>query len=244
MKIKIKKHKIDFDSDVFHGAAGKHLKIGCGFIIAFCIGFAAVLVGGSMKAPVLANSMVEIVNGESHGSGVDIGNGYVLTAEHVVNPSDGSPPIPQAKNKKPVLKAVDSQHHSHKVEVLWDNRDYDVALLRIDHAKNITPANLACNADYSLGEQVAMSGNPLNLTNITTFGRIAKAKPEFAGRWKLAITVSGLLIPGMSGGPVFDNAGDVIGINVGVLRTTEPGAIAALSWVVPSTTICMLLDRH
>ena len=67
-----------------------------------------------------------------------------------------------------------------------------------------------------VGESVTMSGHPHgNPECITTWGFVA-------GRWFWRdMIVDGAIIPGMSGGPVFDSDGRVVGMNVAT--TTPPG---------------------
>lgn len=65
----------------------------------------------------LASFSVKIDMDEGHGSGSHIGSGFVLTAAHVV---DGRAP-----------KVVTSAGNRQDAEILWINRQYDVALLRI-----------------------------------------------------------------------------------------------------------------
>ena len=191
----------------------------------------------------LASSVVYIKTDNGHGSGVNIGNGYILTAAHVVAPPFGTD-----------LSVIDSHRKTHKVEVMWINRKYDVALVRIDHANDVAASHLACHRSLERGENLSFVGNPLQLRDITLYGKVANPAIVSVAPWKAVTTVSGQLIPGMSGGPAFDVNNDVVGINVGI--AVMPDAVQgphgvmgyasmgfALSWIVPSHAICMLMDR-
>ena len=223
----------------------------CGFVLAassFAVGTLATKIHSTSKrASSVVYIHIQAGENEGHGSGVDIGNGYVLTAAHVADHrSDddaGSDIMPSVDAKaKTVLSVMDSLGKSHHVEVLWVNHAYDVALLKISDAANVATSNLACHATYQLGEKLSFAGNPSFLHDITTFGQVGNPNIITAGPWKAAVTISGTLIPGMSGGPAFDASGDVVGINVGTAVVS--GSAFAMSWIVPSSTVCMLMDRQ
>jgi serine protease Do len=196
----------------------------CGVCVALFVGMT------KTSSHALASSMVRVENNIGHGSGVYIGNGYVLTAAHVIQDPDF--PI-KVEGKSSV---IDSLGKHHNIEVLWLNHTYDVSLIRIDHPSDIASSYLSCRIPH-LSEKLSFSGYPFTLPNITMFGRVASSKIITVGPWKAVTVVSGQIAPGMSGGPAFDASGNLIGINVGVMQNF------AMSFIVPSHTICMLMDR-
>lgn len=214
-----------------------------------------VIFGAAIKAPhprKIASATVYIqMSEQAHGSGVDIGNGYILTAAHVADSKEDIGPRD--------LKIIDSLGRSHGVEVMWANHAYDVALLHItDDASDIASRALSCRY-LDAGESLSFIGNPLGLRDVTTYGRLAKAKIEAYGPWAAINTVSGQLIPGMSGGPTLDRFGDVVGINVGIAVEMQHVSIGNeqgplplmgaspmgfdMSFIVPGRVICRLMDR-
>lgn len=234
--------------------AGCAAVIGCGLLM---LGAAAVLGGAvPLKAPKMAVSTVFIHMGdEGHGSGVNIGDGYVLTAAHVADHTSECDDGDKDCTPGPLpLRITDSRGKDHAVEVLWANHHYDIALLRMADAKNVEVSPLSCRF-LDRGEKVSMRGNPLNLRDVTTYGQIANPNIAESGPWKAINVVSGALVPGMSGGPTFDHAGNVVGINVGIQDERTPiadkdGNIIganqmgfAVSFIVPGRAICNLMDR-
>lgn len=179
------------------------------------------------RSPV-QSAIVKIVLPAGHGSGVHIGNGYILTAEHVA--SKGEVTIKSdAGDIRPGT-------------VLWSNADYDIALIRAKPDR-LGVADLNC-ADLAPGQAVIAFGNPTELEFISTNGRVA-GTVRSVGEWKVVFPVDMTILPGMSGGPVLDTNGRVAGINVGVL--TAPIGFASsftgIGVAVPSSVVCELLAR-
>jgi serine protease Do len=183
-------------------------------------------------APPLASSTVIISNDEGHGSGVHIGHGFILTAAHVVEGQTS-------------MQVTDDRGRVQTGAVLWANKAYDVALIQIDQPKTLAASRLNCTARLAVGDEISAFGNPLNLKFIRTWGRVAS---DYGARdpWKSSFVASIAVAPGMSGGPVFDKQGDVIGLAVGLAaRGSLFGGMApfAISYVVPSSAVCLLMAR-
>lgn len=169
-----------------------------------------------------------------HGSGVHIGGGIVITAAHVT--------------KKGVDTVSFESGFSQKATPLWQNADYDVAAIKI---KNIPQrsAVLDCTA-HDVGENITAMGNPGNLEFVALRGYIVgKARPALP-EWKEVIPADISAAGGISGGPVFDDTGAVVGIVVGGMLAplAKNGEVydmsqTGLAYVVPGSTICMLLGR-
>lgn len=175
----------------------------------------------------LPGSTVKIVMGQGHGSGVHIGNGYIVTAAHVVG------------DKVPTIKADDGTEQP--ATVLWTNKAHDIALLRTDATMAVSP--LDCRvAGY--GEAVTAKGNPGPLEFITATGRVAGVEREF-GPWARVLPVDMTIVMGMSGGPVLASDGRVVGISVGVLlaQVGFSPSLTGFGAIVPSAVVCDLMGR-
>jgi S1-C subfamily serine protease len=173
----------------------------------------------------LASATLYIDTDTGHGSGVHIGRGYVLTAYHVIDGETN-------------LIAIDTKGAKHGLEVLWGNKAYDVAMLRVDDAKQLATRALSCRY-LNQGEDVAFEGNPLREAYTITYGKIARSEigPVAKATWPRANLVSGPILPGMSGGPVIDKHGYAVGINVGGFPGFD------LNVIVPGRVICELMGR-
>jgi serine protease Do len=171
----------------------------------------------------LASSTLYVDLGDGHGSGVHIGNGLVLTAFHVVD-------------DEAHISIKDTNGIVHNTELMWANKTYDVALLRISDFKNVKSRSLSCRY-LDQGELLSFEGNPYTLDLLTSWGHLAKSQIAKVGDWKEAYVVDGTLGPGMSGGPAIDRYGYVVGINVGGIGNSN------FITIVPSRTVCALLAR-
>ncbi|WP_089177238.1 serine protease [Bosea sp. AS-1] len=179
----------------------------------------------------LAGATVLLRTGGGHGSGAYIGDGYIVTAAHVV-----------AGGAAVTVKSDDDKERA--ARVLWINADFDVALLRIKDEMGISVASLGCR-EPAVGENVSLAGNPASLEFITTYGRIA-GKARKVGGLESVMVVDATVAPGMSGGPVFDADGRVVGLVSALMQLpTAMGGVSYLpvSFIVPGSTVCMLLAR-
>ena len=165
------------------------------------------------------------------GSGVYLGDGFIITAGHVTAG----------------LRSIDvelSDGNKVKAEVLWTNTPtdggYDVSLV---YAANLPAASapLSCKPTAT-GEAVTIIGNPDSLTFLQSWGRVSgKVTKGDWGDWKSLVALDVVAAPGVSGGPVYNNNGDVVGILVSGLSDARGNY--GYTFMVPSTTICMMLGR-
>jgi serine protease Do len=97
------------------------------------------------------------------------------------------------------------------VEIMGVDQRQDLALLRIS-AKNLPPAlPLGDSSKVKPGERVVAIGNPLGLGNTVSDGLVSGLR-EIAPTLNV-IQISAPLSPGSSGGPLFNERGEVIGIS-------------------------------
>lgn len=175
----------------------------------------------------LPSAVVKVLVEGGKGTGVHIGNGYVLTATHV---SQGSP-----------VRLALTDGTEVAAETLWENKSYDIALLRTSAKMQAAP--LACRT-ATVGERVTAHGNPLILDFVSSDGKVAGVAREF-GPWKEVLPVDMTIVMGMSGGPTFDIHGNVVGINVGVLVAPMGfgASLTGFGAIVPSSVVCALMGR-
>jgi S1-C subfamily serine protease len=199
---------------------------------ALCIAGCSASAGPSKTE--LAGASVKVMLNGGHGSGTHIGKRYILTAAHVVDSA-----------KEVQIKADDGSLRAAKV--LWANRAYDIALLRIDETGTgrvpLKTVPLGC-VDPALGDYVALSGNPGNIEFVTTYGRVA-GKARKVAEIESVMVLDATVAPGMSGGGVVDASGKVVGVTVALMLipTGFSASLVPVSYVVPASVVCELMGR-
>jgi len=145
-------------------------------------------------------------------------DGYVLTNAHVV---DGANEV--------MVKLTDNREF--KAKVVGVDRRTDVALVKID-AKNLPMVRIGDASKAKVGEWVAAIGSPFGLENTVTAGIISAKSRSLPDETYVPFLQTDVAInPGNSGGPLFNMAGEVIGINSQIYSRT--GGYMGLSFAVP-----------
>jgi len=168
---------------------------------------------------------VKLLRPGGHGSAVHIGDGVYLTAAHVVAGVTG---LDVKTDTGVTLKAT----------VLVSDNDYDVAILMADGHMPRAAAPLSCEAPVP-HTPVRLIGNPMAVEFLTLRGHVAGV-PRRLGPWALVSPVDATVAGGMSGGPVVNDAGEVVGITVGAVQFGM--GLVGIGTVVPGSAICRVLS--
>ena len=175
---------------------------------------------------------------ESAGSGVVVdATGYVLTNVHVVKDADE---IWVKINNEA------GEPKTYEAEVVVGSLTTDIALLKIIHGeagKTFAVANFANNGDLLLGETVLALGNPFGLGGSVSRGILSSKsrRTETEGSqldipdW---LQTDASINPGNSGGPLINLDGEIIGINVAVLKEGQ-----GIGFAIPVKRVNEALSR-
>jgi hypothetical protein len=141
--------------------------------------------------------------GEGGGTGFFIGSdGTLVTNHHVIDSVDDVR-----------VKLMDGSW-AEEVELLTQDADADIAILRISPAPAVDPVVLGDSDKVEVGERAISIGNPLGLEHTLTDGLIS-ARRTLRGR--RMIQMSTPISPGNSGGPLFNLRGEVIGVSTATM---------------------------
>jgi 2-alkenal reductase len=172
-----------------------------------------------------------ISGGEASGSGVIISDkGYILTNQHVIDGAD-TIQIVLANGAQMAATLVGSDQFS------------DIALLKVD---GTLPAAAEFGNSDALkpGETVIAIGSPLgDFKNTVTVGVVsATGRTLDTGNGYLMeglIQTDAAINHGNSGGPLVDLAGQVIGINTAILRSSggSDDVVEGLGFAIPANTV-------
>jgi serine protease Do len=147
-------------------------------------------------------------------------DGYILTNAHVVDEAS-----------EVTVKLTDRREYSAKVIGL-DKRT-DVAVLKIE-AANLPTVRLGDPAKLRPGEWVIAIGSPFGFDNSVTAGIVSAKSRSLPGEdsnYVPFIQTDVAVNPGNSGGPLFNLAGEVVGINSLIYSRT--GGYMGLSFAIP-----------
>ena len=155
-------------------------------------------------------------------------DGIVLTNAHVIDGAD-----------EVTVKLTDKREF--KAKVLGADKTTDVAVLKID-ARNLPTLKVGNSINAKVGEWVLAIGSPFGFESSATAGIIsAKSRSLPDDTYVPFIQTDVAVNPGNSGGPLFNMAGEVIGINSQIYSRT--GGYQGLSFAIPIEVAMKVEDQ-
>ena len=157
------------------------------------------------------------------GSGFIISeDGLIVTNNHVI---DGA--------HKVTVKFADGSEH--EATVVGTDALTDIALLDIEGSDLPTVA-FGSSEEMRVGDEVIAMGNPFGLGGTVTTGIVsAKDRDIRSGPFDAFIQTDAAINRGNSGGPLFNDRGEVIGVNTAIYSPN--GANAGIGFAVPSDLV-------
>ena len=186
-------------------------------------------------AKIYAPEVVVVRTPGGLGSGFFVNkDGYLITNFHVIK-GQKRISVTQFVRHGPVLNRTLYE----KVDIIATDPFHDLAVLQIkreDIKDSLQGVVLAPHDKAIFGESVFVIGNPLGLERTVTKGVLSQVGRNFGGELYLQVDAS--VNPGNSGGPLFNERGQVIGvINMGI------PSMQGLNFAIPVRHVKFLLEN-
>ncbi len=166
---------------------------------------------------------------KSLGSGFIISeDGYVITNYHVVKGAD-----------EIIVRLSDRREL--KAEIIGEDQRSDMALLKIE-ARDLPVAKIGKSSKLEVGEWVLAIGSPFGFDHSATAGIVsAKGRSLPRENYVPFIQTDVAINPGNSGGPLFNQDGEVVGVNSQIYSRT--GGYMGLSFSIPIEVAMDVVDQ-
>jgi serine protease Do len=160
--------------------------------------------------------------------------GYIVTNNHVVDHA-----------RKVVVTLDDGS--SYTATVKGRDAKTDLALLKIDAGKQLPFVSFGDSDQARVGDWIVAVGNPFGLGGTVTAGIVsAHGRNLDDGPYDDFLQTDAAINPGNSGGPLFNQSGQVIGIDTAILSPHGGGSVG-IGFAIPSnlaTKIVAQLREH
>ncbi len=166
--------------------------------------------------------------GMAQGSGFFVSqDGYVVTNNHVV------------ENAVEVQLVTDAGKTLDAKVVGTDPRT-DLALLKVKDGGSYPYVQLA-DAKARIGDWVLAIGNPFGLGGTVTAGIVsAQGRDIGSGPYDDFIQIDAPINRGNSGGPTFNQSGEVVGVNTAIYSPS--GGNVGIAFAIPASTVRQVVD--
>jgi serine protease Do len=167
---------------------------------------------------------------QSAGSGFVIdSSGIVITNNHVIGEAND-------------ITVIFPDGQRLKAEVVGKDAKVDLAVLRVKPDKPLKAVKFGDSDKARIGDWVIAIGNPFGLGGSVSAGIVsARNRSIEQGPYDSFLQTDAAINKGNSGGPLFNMAGEVIGINTAILSPS--GGSVGIGFSVPSTLAMPILQQ-
>lgn len=157
----------------------------------------------------------------SLGSGFVIDEtGFIVTNNHVIENADD-------------IEVIFADGSKLKATLIGTDTKTDLSVLKVEPTQPLTSVKFGDSRKMRIGDWVMAIGNPFGLGGSVTVGIIsASGRNINAGPYDNFIQTDAAINKGNSGGPLFNMAGEVIGINTAIISPS--GGSIGIGFAVPT----------
>jgi serine protease Do len=161
-------------------------------------------------------------------------DGYIVTNNHLIQGVNGSGTVD-------TITITLSDRREFPARVIGRDQASDLALLKIE-GSNLPYVNWGDSNRARVGDWIVAIGNPYGLGGTVTAGIISAMHRGITGvgAYDRYIQTDASINMGNSGGPMFDMAGNVIGINSALISPT--GASVGIGLAIPAEAAKPVID--
>jgi len=189
----------------------------------------------SQLVKTIGEAVVQVRTPGGLGSGFFINeDGYLITNFHVIEGETEISVEVYHQNKGQLDRVTYKQ-----VKIIAINKFHDLALLHIEdkNAPKFKYVSLGTSDVLNVGDSVFAIGSPLGLERTVTQGIISTKTRQLEGQ--LYLQTSAQINPGNSGGPLFNLAGEVVGVTNMKITFGE-----GLGFAIPVELVRNFLDHR
>jgi serine protease Do len=171
----------------------------------------------------------------SLGSGFIISpDGYIVTNNHLIQSASGNGTVDE-------ITVTLTNRREYPARIIGRDPPSDLALLKIE-GQNLPYVRWGDSTRARVGDWVLAIGNPYGLGGTVTAGIISALHRGITGvgAYDRYIQTDAAINMGNSGGPMFDLAGNVIGINTALISPT--GASVGIGLAIPAELARPVID--
>lgn len=129
-----------------------------------------------------------------------------------------------------------------EAELIGRDPKVDIAILRVKPEKPLKAVKFGDSKKSRIGDWVMAIGNPLGLSGTVTLGIVSAINRDInSGPYDSFIQTDAAINRGNSGGPLFNMAGEVIGINTAIISPS--GGSIGLGFSIPSSLAANVAEQ-
>jgi serine protease Do len=183
--------------------------------------------GGEMPPGLRGHRGGGMITGQGSGFFISA-DGYAVTNNHVVEGADK-------------VEVTTDQGKTYKAKVIGTDARTDLALIKVEGGSDFPYAKLS-EGKPRIGDWVLAVGNPFGLGGTVTAGIVSAMGRDIGnGPYDDFIQIDAPVNKGNSGGPAFDTAGEVVGVNTAIYSPS--GGSVGIAFSIPANTVKAVVEQ-